>query len=152
MNNSLNIEKDNFSISFRKEFEEIINYLSEIENFEITKFLNNLMIEIASTTTPKGFNDLGKKPHWIYTLKEKETNKEKGFYGLINIHFIETSKYDDKNYKEPPQTILSRKEINFIQNIIDDSNCSVETLANNLKNDKIILEDFCDKLNIKRQK
>jgi len=58
MNNSLNIEKDNFSISFRKEFEEIINYLSEIENFEITKFLNNLMIEIASTTTPKGFNDL----------------------------------------------------------------------------------------------
>jgi len=34
------------------------------------------------------------KPHWIFTLKEKETNEEKGFYGLINFHFIELPKYD----------------------------------------------------------
>ena len=41
------------------------------------------------------FETKTEEPHWIFIFKEKETNKEKKlFYGLLNIHFIETSKYD----------------------------------------------------------
>jgi len=37
MKNSTNVEKDNFSITIIKEFEEIVNFLRETENFEIIK-------------------------------------------------------------------------------------------------------------------
>jgi len=35
------------------------------------------------------------KLNWIFTLKENDTNEEKGFKNLLNIHFIELKKFDD---------------------------------------------------------
>ena len=109
----------------------------------------NELLDLHNDIDFKALNDQKKIRNRVIISQEqrKEEWKDEEKKIFIICYFLK-----DKNYKEPPQTILSRKEINFIQNIIDDSNCSVETLANNLKNDKIILEDFCDKLNIKRQK
>jgi len=35
------------------------------------------------------------KLDWMFTLKENETNEQKGFKNLLNIHFIELKKFDD---------------------------------------------------------
>jgi len=50
------------------------------------------------------------KKHWNFTIKEKDTNEEKDFEDLINIHFIELLKYKnvDREFlkKEHPWILL----------------------------------------------
>jgi len=41
------------------------------------------------------FEDLDKR-HWIYTLREIETNRSDDIENLLNIHFIELRKFKKK--------------------------------------------------------
>ncbi|ORX84892.1 hypothetical protein BCR32DRAFT_325712 [Anaeromyces robustus] len=60
---------------------------------------NLIMINILNYKLFKNTEKEKLKYHWVFTFKEKDTNEEKDFKGLLNIHFIELPKYKRLNQK-----------------------------------------------------
>jgi len=54
-----------------------------------------IMINILNYQLFESNDEEIKKYHWNFTIKEKDTNEEKDFEDLINIHFIELTKYNE---------------------------------------------------------
>ncbi|ORX65565.1 hypothetical protein BCR32DRAFT_306091 [Anaeromyces robustus] len=61
---------------------------------------NLILINILNYKLFKNTEKEKFKYHWIFTFKEKDTNEEKGFKGLLNIHFIELPKYKKLKQKD----------------------------------------------------
>ncbi|OUM58862.1 hypothetical protein PIROE2DRAFT_64135 [Piromyces sp. E2] len=58
--------------------------------------------------------------HWEFTLKDKNTNEEKGFKDLLNIHFIELRKYKEYGVKRKNEMIDNYLWILFLNNPNDE--------------------------------
>jgi predicted transposase/invertase (TIGR01784 family) len=59
-------------------------------------------------------------PHWEFTLKDKNTNEEKGFKDLLNIHFIELPKYKEYAVKHRNKMIDNYSWILFLNDPNDE--------------------------------
>ncbi|KAG4083290.1 hypothetical protein H8356DRAFT_1750007 [Neocallimastix lanati (nom. inval.)] len=115
--NNINIKSvlfyNNFQNFLDLKLDDLLNYLFKPEendsvinmeattkdderiNIEIQINEDLVMINILNFNLLNNTKEEMTIPHWEFTLKDKNTNEEKGFKDLLNIHFIELPKYKE---------------------------------------------------------
>ncbi|KAL6592249.1 PD-XK nuclease family transposase-domain-containing protein [Neocallimastix sp. 'constans'] len=79
-----------------------------------------VMINILNSNLLNNTKEEMTIPHWEFTLKDKNTNEEKGFKDLLNIHFIELPKYKEYAVKHRNKMIENYSWILFLNDPNDE--------------------------------